>query len=162
MTVNANTIKGIAAGLFCPASATEQERAEHVFVRKYVEVDITDGGTAATAATERCIHRAKYAGRVVSAHWTPPVAIAANGATYFTTTLYKKTGAAASVAIGTIASSATSDVALVPREFAYTEANKKYLAGDVLTLAVTKASTGVAIASATAPARVSVIIEEDA
>lgn len=161
MTVSGEAIKGVAAGLFSAGSATEQTRAEHVFVRRYVEVDVTDGGTAGTAATERTIHQPRTSGKVLSCYVSTPVTAAANGSNYGTFTLSKRDGAGGgATAIAAADSSATAFTAHTPRALTITAGNESYSSGNVLTIALTKTGTGVAIAAATSAARVSCLLEE--
>lgn len=165
MTVAGEAIKGVAAGVFSAGTAAEQTRAEHVFVRRYKSVYVTDGGTAGTAQTETVIHRAEVSGKVLKAWWAPPIAITGGATNVFTSVVGKRTGAGARTQIGIISSDTdlaygASDVAFVPRAYTLTAADVSYAAGDAITVDVTKGGTGVAIAAATSQALVELLLEE--
>lgn len=130
-----------------------------------ITANITDGGTIGTAVTESVIYRAPAAGVVKAAYYTAPVAIPGNDTTFATFTLSKRTAGGAATVIGSqntkITGGAGSAVAFVPVPLVLVGAAVQLAAGDVLTIAVTKGSTGVAISAATSTAGITVLLEEN-
>lgn len=152
-------------GLFSALDSTDQTTLKKQLWRKTARCSVTDGGTAGTAQTETFVWQNNTGGDVVvtACNVVTPVAVTAHGTTYATFLLYKRTSAGASQA--TIGSFATDTVttddmtAFAPKALTLTAANVIVPDGYVLTCAVTKASTGVAIASATAQAVIEVTYE---
>lgn len=156
-----NALEGLVSGL----DAADETLLKQALWRKQVKSDVTDGGTAGTAATERTLWINDTGGdvRVVAAYAVAPVAVTANATTFATFLLYRRTAAGGSqTTVGSYATNVvtTNDmVAHAEKEFSLTAANVVVPSGAKLTCAVTKASTGVAIASSTAPAQIVVIVE---
>lgn len=151
-------------GLFSKLDSTDEATVKSVIHQRKVRVQITDGGTAGTAqtATPFFTNDTGVSLRVVSAKLMTPVAVTANGSTNVTVTLTKVDAAgsnAATVAAYTSDVAGGSTVAHVPKALTNTNANVVLLNGWTLHIAASKASTGVAIASATAQAWVEVILE---
>lgn len=156
-----NALKGLLSCL----DATDADLVNTSLWRKQIQAHVTDGGTAGTAQTETPFWRNDTGGtvKVVSVHLLAPVAITANATNYATFILYKRTSAGATQT--TVASFATDTVttddvtAFAPLSITPTAANVTVAAGGVLSVAVTKANTGVAIAAATSQARLVVVVE---
>ncbi len=126
---------------------------------KYYHFQVSDFGTAGRAVTTTAMHM-PVRGKVVSVSITAPLAVTGNDTTYATVTVAKQTGASATTiaaiatkatiaagAIGTAANLA----AAVPYKLlanAFTASAVQMAADDVLTVAIAKASTGVALTTA--------------
>ncbi len=120
---------------------------------KYYQFLVTDFGVAGRAVTTSAIHM-PVKGKVVSVSITAPLAVTADDTSYATVTVAKQTGASAT----TIAAKATKITAgtgnlaaAVPYKFpaaAFTASAVQMLADDVLTVAIAKASSGVALTTA--------------
>lgn len=130
-----------------------------------ITANISDAATAGTAVTESVIYRAPAAGVVKAAYYATPVGVAGNDTTFATFTLSKRTGGGAPVVVASqntkITGGAGSAVAFVPVPLVLVGAAVQLAAGDVLTIAVAKASTGVAISAATSTAGITVLLEEN-
>lgn len=128
-----------------------------------VGVLVSDAATAGTAVTETVVLVAPYALKVVSAKMAAPIAVTASDSTYATVTVSTRSGAggASTVAVMTTKTSGSggsgSLVAFVP--VAMTVTTTILAAGDVLTLSIAKASTGVALTAATSYFAVEIVIE---
>lgn len=137
-----------------------------VFCRRQYVLDIANG-TAGTAVTESVIDHLRRPGLVKSITLTAPIAVTADNTNNATITVAKRTGSGAAQTIATIATSTTGTnnlVAFVPFTIpasAFTAANTQLAAGDVLTVAIGKGGTGVALSAATSFFTVSVDIEEN-
>ena len=123
--------------------------------------------TAATAVTESVIAHVRRGGIVRNISLNAPIAVAQDAANIATFTIAKRTGAGAAQTIASISTVTVTGVALVafvPLEIAksfFTAANVVLADGDVLTLAIAKGGTGVALSAATSTLNVSVDVEED-
>lgn len=131
--------------------------------------DITDGGTPGTAAAEKAL-AVQNAGKVVGVKLTCPVAVTGSDTLFATVALSKRTAAGGAVAICTFLTKLTPAanvtgalVAFVPFDGSanIVQAAAQLATGDVLTISLAKASTGTAIAAATAAATLSVVVEEN-
>ncbi len=127
--------------------------------RKHYQFLVTDFGVAGRAVTKTAIHM-PVKGRVVAISITAPLAVTGDDTSYATVTIAKATGTSAATiaaiatkatiaagAIGTAANLA----AAVPYKLlanAFTVANMQMAADDVLTVAIAKASSGVALTTA--------------
>jgi hypothetical protein len=163
--LNAAKIAGALYGLFSGLDETDRAMLEQAAgFRRQVSTDLTDGGTAGTAATERVlwINDTGMDVYVTAAYAVAPVAVTAHASNYATFNLFCKTAAGAATAtIGTFATdTVTTDdmVAHAEKSLTLTAANVKVAAGSKLTCSITKAASGVAIASATAPAAIIVCL----
>lgn len=153
-------------GLFSSLDSTDETFLKKQLVRKAVHAHVTDGGTAATAQTETFVWQNNTGGdvKIIQANAIAPVAVTAHGTNYATFNLFKRTSAGASQA--TIASFATDTVttddmvALSPKAMTLTAANVIVPDGYVVTVSVTKAAMGVAIAAATSQARIEFVYEQ--
>lgn len=123
---------------------------------------VTDGGTAGTAAAETVIGYVKDAGKVVSIYLSTPVGVTADNTNNATFTVGRRTAGGSRTTIGTLTTNVAQGnlTAFSPVALTLTAANVQLAAGDVLTLQLAKASSGVAIAAATAQADVTVIVEK--
>ncbi len=165
MTVALTQIAALAYAFFGAQTETERGRAEHVFVRRYIECHLNDEGTAGNGSAEHIVHRANTAGRVVSMYITAPVTISAHNSNYATFTLSKKTGVGTSTAIAAPATTITAGLtftAFLPVAITLTAANVGYAAGDSLTLKLVKTASGQACGAARSPCHVTVLVEEGA
>ncbi len=121
---------------------------------RYYQFLVTDFGIAGQAVTTTAIHM-PVKGKVVSVSMTAPLAVTADDTSYATITVAKQTGASASTvaAKATKITAGSGDLAAaVPYKFpaaAFTAANVQMAADDVLTVAIAKASSGVALTTTT-------------
>ena len=168
MALTGFRIRDLLAELFPTADATELALVVGTVVQRTVTATLTDGGTAATAADEFVVWRNATGGtmRVVSAHIAPSVAITADASHYKTVTLQKRDSAGANnatvaaVTTQTVGAGGSGDIAaFAPTALALTAANVVVAVGGVLTVKAIKTGNGVAIASATAPATLTVVLE---
>jgi hypothetical protein len=161
--VTGEAIKGVAQGVFSSAATDAQKaRADHVFNGRYAAENYSDAATAGTAVTET-VHCqiTETSAYVKKIRFTAPIAVTANGSNFATITVSKRTAAGAAVTLGTFSTSATSMVAFVPADLTLTAANLKLAAGDVITVAISKTGTGVALTAATSNVNVTVYFAED-
>lgn len=163
--LNQNRIVNAFMSLFSATDATDQDLVKTTLVRKQIKARVHDAATAGTAWTETFVWRNDTGGsvKVVSAHAVTPIAVTANGSNYASFLAYQRTSAGASQA--TIATFATDTVATddmvahAPKEMTLTNANVVVPAGGVITAAVTKTGTGVALTAATSEASIILVVE---
>jgi hypothetical protein len=163
--LTATSIVNQLTSLLSSLDATDATLVKALLLRRAHSIPVTDGGTAGTAQGETVLWRNNTGAsvKVVSAHASAPVAVTAHGTNYATFTVTKRTSAGASAA--TVATFATDTVttddmtAFAPVALTLTDANVVVPDGYVLTGKVTKAASGVAVASATAQALISVVVE---
>lgn len=160
------------SGLMASADESEKTRNHYAAVRRKVRAPVTDGGTAATAVTETPIHScgSVCGAKVRGASVIFPVAVTASGSVHADFTVSKRTAGGSKKTLATITTN-TSDPTLGSNAAAFVEyamaltsttADLILAAGDTIQVEVSKASTGTAIASATAQATVIVDLEETA
>lgn len=125
---------------------------------------VADAATAGTAVTETIMGHVRRAGIVKSVTITTPIAVTEAAANTATFTISKRTagGAASTIATGqTITTTGIgSFTAFLPKSISLTAANVVLAAGDVLTIAISKQSSGVALTAATSYVHVSVDVLE--
>lgn len=132
---------------------------------KYYQFLVSDAATAGTAVTETAIAM-PVAGKVVSVAMTAPIAVTANNTNFATVAIAKRTAAGSATAIASQTTAITGSgnlAAFVPYKFlaaAFTAANQALAADDVLTLAISKTASGVALNAATSYFTVTVGVEE--
>jgi len=169
LPVSGQQVKNLTYGLYEAQSAADQVRSDQVCVQRIESTLVTDGGTAGTAVTEECIVSFPFANtvKVLGCTVLPPVAVTASDTLFATFTLSSRdaNGAnAVSIATQTTKTSGSGGLgsltAFKPVSLPLTQANVVVPAGGSLTIAVAKASTGTAIASATASCLVQVWLEE--
>ncbi len=120
---------------------------------RYYQFLVTDFGVAGRAVTTTAIHM-PVRGRVVSVSITAPLAVTANDTSYATVTVAKQTGTSATTvaAKSTKITAGTGDLAAaIPYKFpaaAFTASAVQMAADDVLTVAIAKLSSGVALTTA--------------
>lgn len=128
---------------------------------------VSDSATAGTAVTETVMFRANVAMRIKRVDVTAPISVTANDTTYATVTVAQRDSAGANSA--TIATQTTktsgsgglgSLTAFKPYALTLTNANVDVPAGSVVTIAIAKASAGVALTAATSYFEVCVVAEE--
>lgn len=133
-------------------------------MRRTYSENYSDAATAGTAVTETVHANVQRAGKVVAAKLSAPIAVTANDTNYATVTVSKRTGAGGAVVIASRTTQITGGsgniVAFVPVTLTLTAANQLLAAGDVLTVAVTKTGSGVALTAATSNINVTVDVEE--
>lgn len=154
-----NGLKGLLSSL----DATDDLLVKKVLWRRQVRVQVTDGGTAGTAQGEVGVwyNDTGVDVAVRAAYAVTPVAVTAHATNYATFDISKRVAGSAT-SIGTFATdTVTTDdmTAYVEKALTLTDANVVVPAGAWLTAKVTKASSGVAIGSATAQASIVAIIE---
>lgn len=164
--LNLETIAGVTS---LPNAAKQALQKNQRHIRFY----FTDGGTAGTAQTEtpvgRCDANLSTGWTVLEASVVLPISVTANNSNYATFTLNKRTSGGAAVVVAqsttqitdpVFGSNATAFVAY-PTALSATAANLLLAAGtDVLTFAVSKTGTGVALAAATSQGWVDVVVQE--
>ncbi len=127
----------------------------------------SDGGTAGTVAAESAIYYARNKCLVKAFVVTTPVAVTAGDTNYKIFTLAKRTAGGSPTTVCTMNTSIsvagfTGDiVALAPVSGTLVAAAVQLAAGDSLTLAVTKAASGLAVAAATSFVSFEVVVEEN-
>lgn len=132
-----------------------------------VSFPINDAATAGTAVTESVILATTRRILVKGVKLAAPIAVTAHDTTYATITVSKRTAAGAAVIVASQttklvpAGGLGSLVAFVPVALTLVPAVAQLVAGDVLTVLVSKASTGVALTAATSVATVTVDYEEN-
>lgn len=158
-------------GTTTTTNAQAAAEARKVVKQRSFTWSFTDGGTAATAVGETVIFAVdsnlSTGIKVLAVNVAFPVGVTANNSTYATITVAKRTSGGAS---STVAQNTTqvTDTVLGANATAFkfypmtlTAANVALTQGtDVLTLTVAKASTGVALGSATAACSITVVYEE--
>lgn len=145
------------------SAITSPESAIAQTCQTAVGVLVSDAATAGTAVTETVVLVAPYPLKVVSAKMAAPIAVTASDSTYATVTVATRSagGSPTTVAVMTTKTSGSGGTgnmtAFVP--YAMTVTTLILAAGDVLTLAIAKASTGVALTAATSYFEVELVIE---
>ncbi len=158
-----NAFKGLLSGL----DSTDEALIKRVLGIQFTkEVAVTDGGTAATAVgvTPAWVNDLGCNVQVVSAAFVGSTAVNPNATNYATVTVkqYESTGTTAT-SIGAWASDVAGGTASarVAKALTLTAANVIVANGAMLTVDVAKtATTGVAIATATAPSIVKIVLEK--
>lgn len=126
---------------------------------------VADAATAGTAVTETVIGSAVDAGKVTYINITAPIAVTGHATNNATITVSKRTAAGSAVIIGTYTTTLVSPVntmvAFVPRPvtLATTAGYTSLAAGDVVTVLISKGSSGVALTAATSYFNVEVGVE---
>ncbi len=131
-------------------------RAKHT---RHYQFLVSDFGVADRAVTKTAIHM-PVKGRVTAISITAPLGVTGNDTSYATVTVAKQTGASAAtiaaiatkatIAAGAIGTAANL-VAAIPYKLlanAFTVANMQMAADDVLTVAISKTVSGVALTTA--------------
>lgn len=131
----------------------------------------TDAGTAATAVADSPQWTADVAGTITGIEIAFPIAITAAASNTATFTLSKHPASAPGTPVTAATNSTnTSDTVLGANAVAFqaylmslsaTAANLSFVAGDVLSFAMTKQSSGVAVAAATSFANVTIYYTEN-
>jgi len=101
---------------------------------------------AAANVAEQVIMQAKYRANIISVNIAPSAAFVANATDYNVVTIFKRTGNAAAVTVGTANFSGAAGVAFVPTTITLVSnsANTQLAAGDVVTITSTKTGNGAA------------------
>jgi hypothetical protein len=134
--------------------------------RRQYESLVADAATAGTAVTETVMAHVQRASRPIAVTISTPIAVTASDSNYATFTIAKRTAAGSAVTLATIftktgGSSGTGNLAaFVPYVLPLTYANFDIAAGDVLTVAISKTGSGVALTAATSYVNVTVDVEE--
>jgi len=143
------------------ADPTEDVGASH---RRRAEIHIKDNSVAASPITESVIANPQRAGRVKSFTVCCPVGITGSDSNYTTVSLSRKTGTGAAVNIAVansqLAGALNGATALVPVAIALTANSVDFSANDVLFVAATKTSAGVALSANTSAVTFCVDYEE--
>jgi hypothetical protein len=151
----ARSAAGIIVGLngsqvFVLCGVMNPELLRSATIREACFVKAAADGAASTATAETAFYRAPVAGTIIAAYFTPSAALTASDTDYATLSLAKRDGAGGSSAA--VASKATNTAgsgswtAFVPVSLG-TISNAALAAGNVLTLAIAKAGSGVAVPS---------------
>lgn len=146
-------------------------------ITDYIPVVITDGGTAGTAFVERVVHTVIHRCRLSNGpapgqtgaspilegpKFTSGVAITADATNNMSVTIGRRR-AGVLVALATYTSNVAggSTTLWIPKDVPLLTNDFQFEIGDQVTVAVTKAGTGVAIASATVPANLTIPLEKN-
>lgn len=160
-------IKELQLGQYGSAGLSNTKDSVNKMHYRSYSVLISDAATAGTAVTETNV--AAYvpnACKVVACYVAAPIAVTASDSVYATFTLAKRTAGGSGTTIATQTTKTTGSgglgslTALAPYALTTTAANVELAAGDSLTIAVAKASTGTALTAATSYVCVHVIVEE--
>lgn len=157
-----NSIFKAIMGLFSSLDSTDETLLRNTMWRFNAVGYFTDGGTAGTAQTETAFwtNDTGVAMKVTSVKIVTPVAVATNGTNFGTATVsYRTSAGGGATAIGAQSTAATSLTAFAPTSVSITAGNDIVPVGGVLTIALSKAASGVAFAAATSQAYVSVQLE---
>lgn len=160
------TVKNVQIGQMASINSTEATLPEDVNAthRRRAELHIANSTVAASPVTETVIANPQRKGRVLAFTVVPPIAITANDTNYATISLSRKTGSGAAVNIAVantqVAGGANALTALVPSAIALTANSVDFAANDVLFVAVTKTSNGVALTANTSAIAFCVDYEE--
>lgn len=132
---------------------------------RYYTAQLTDAATAGTNATETVVCYLTNKSRLIAAYIAAPAAVAADNTDYGTITVAKRTagGSATTIASGdSRAASLNGLTAFSPAALTNTAttANLDIAAGDAITVKLIKSGSGKAFSTATAPASVTVVVEE--
>ena len=160
--LTAKRIVDAVTSLFSSTDATDKALVRKFMSQKKCEAHLSDAATAGTAHTETFVWQNDTGADmyVTAANVVVPIAVASNGSNYASFFLYRRTSAGASqTTIGTVDTSATSLVAFAPQALTLTAANVLVANGSVLTCAITKTGTGVALTAATSQARIEITLE---
>lgn len=163
--LSASKILGAVTGLFSSLDATDTALLKNTLIRDKAECHVTDGGTAGTAQTETFLWKNTTGTNqlVVGATVATPVNVTGSDTTNATFTVSKRDAAGANAVVvatyTTTAAPANSLTAFLPVALPLTVANVIVAPNQVLTVLVSKLSTGVAIAAATSQARIEVLLE---
>lgn len=165
--LSATSIFNAIKGLFSSLDSTDATLLKNTLYRQKVRVYVTDGGTAGTAQTATAFFTNDLGCnlRVVSAKLIVPVAVTGHDTNNATFTLSKVDADgtnAATVAARTSNVAGGNYTAFKPVDLTLTEANAVVASGWSLRIAVSKASSGVAIAAATSQAYIEVTLEPEA
>lgn len=158
-----NAIKGLFSGL----DTTDESLLKYCTGTRFkVRVYISDLATAGTAQTATSFFTNDYGCslRFISAKLFVPIAVTADATNKMTCTLAKVDAAginSATVAAYTSDVAGGSLVAHLPKALTQTDANITILSGWALTIAVSKAASGVAFTAATSQGYVEVTLEVD-
>lgn len=157
-------IFGAIRGLFSALDVSDETLLKDTVTRRTLQAHVTDGGTAGTAQTETPLWKNTTATnqRVAGAIVTTPVAVTASDTTNATFTVTRRDAAGINaVVVATVTTNVAGGnyTAFLPVALALTAANVIVGPGQVLTVLVSKLSTGVAIAAATSQARIEVLLE---
>jgi len=125
---------------------------------------VADAATAGTAVTETVIVQVQRAGIAKAVRIATPIAVTAHDTNYATFTVAKRTGSGSASTIASQTTKITGGsgnvTAFVPVTLTLTDANVVLAAGDVLTIAIAKASSGVALTASTSYVNVTVDVLE--
>lgn len=168
LPINGQEIKNKATALFSPNTANDHERVKQTVVERMVEVQVNDAATAGTAVTETVVATFPFASagvKVLGCTFATPIAVTANDTSYATVTLASRDSAGANaLTIGSQTTKITGGTgnitAFKPYSLTLTAANVIVPQGGCLTIAVAKASSGVALTAATSTVNVTVFYEE--
>lgn len=132
------------------------------FSQDVIVMRVTDGGTAGTAAAEAAAGYVPHISRVRSIYLTTPVGVTADNTNNAVFTVGKRTAGGSRTTIGTLTTNVAQGniTALSPVALTLTAANVNLAVGDAITVELTKGASGVAIASATGQATISVVVEK--
>ncbi len=162
--LNGAKINAATVGLYSCLDSADQDLVKNIVTRDKCELNVTDGGTAATAQTETFIYQNSTTGnvRVVSASVTTPIGVTADNTNNAVFNVFRRTSAGASQAqVAQLTTNAAQGnlVAFAPASMTLTPANIILAPGAVLTASVAKGGTGVAIGAATSQSRIEVLLE---
>lgn len=164
--LSATRIFNALAALFSSLDQTDRDLVKTLMWQDQVTGYVTDGGTAGTAQTETAVwvNNTGVPVKVTDLHVVTPVNVTASDTVFATfTAAYRTAAGGGATTIGSALTKVTAGTgnltAFAPIDIVPTGGNQVVPVGGVLTVAVAKASTGTAIASATAQAYIQFTIE---
>jgi hypothetical protein len=160
--LSATSIYKAIVGLFSSLDSTDETLLKNTMLRFNAVGYFTDGGTAGTAQTETAFwtNDTGVALKVTSVKIVTPIAVTANGTNFMTASVaYRTSAGGGATTIGSQPTSAVSLTAFAPTSVSITAGNDVVPVGGVLTIAMSKSGTGVAVAAATSQAYASVQLE---
>lgn len=170
LATSGQTLKDDGYGLFAGETAADAARIATSLVQRIECPSFTDAATAGTAVTESPLVNFPAAMfpngvKIVAATFTTPIAVMASDTTFATVTLASRNAAGGgSTTIGSQTTKITGGTgnitAFVAQPLTLTAANVIVPAGGSITLAVAKASTGVALTAATSTCSLTIWLEE--
>lgn len=165
MSADRTKMKNLEVGMFGSAGFSNVQQEVSKSHYRTITVLVSDAATAGTAVTETPIGTLPNDAKVVAAYFKTPIAVTANDTTFATFTVSRRTAGGSGTAIGSQTTKITGGTGNVtafnPNPLTLTAANVQCSAGDELTLAIAKASTGVALNAATSYVSVTVVLEEN-
>lgn len=162
--LNANGIFGAIRGLFSALDTTDEALLRSILMFDQYTATVTDGGTAATAATETALWTNNTGTNqlVTGVTIATPIAVTGDNTNNATVTVTRRDSAGINpLVVATLTTNVATGnfTAFLPKALTLTVANVVVPPGGILTVLVSKGGTGVAIGAATSQSRVQVQLQ---